>query len=126
MFKLFKSKIEQYTEERVRKLEAERDELADKVFQANEKLKEYKAQTKRAEEEIRHHQKLAEERQELANERFKVKCEAEKDEAIARVKDQYRDKTEDYLNTQISRGEDMFKEVLKRLPNVSARLKGEV
>ena len=85
-----------------------------------------KATKKREEEEIKHHLKLGEEKQKVENERFQLKCEREKEAAIAKVKDEYRDKLEKRLETEIANIKGMYGEILERLPNVNVRLKGDV
>ena len=42
------------------------------------------------------------------------------------MRDNYRDKVEESLERQIEKGEQMYKEILARLPDVNVRLKGDV
>ena len=77
-------------------------------------------------ENIKHLTKLKEEKDAVTAERLKVKMEGEKQEAIAVVKDEYRDKTEKQLTTERDNIKSMYESILARLPNVNieGKLKG--
>ena len=50
----------------------------------------------------------------------------EKNKEIAKVKDEYRDKVEEQLETRAKETKEMYNEILKRLPDVNVKLRGEV
>lgn len=108
-------------------LRAERLNLKDEV--GNLKLKK-----KVEEEDIKHMVKMKEERLDLANEKKQQALEAEfatknasaeleKQQAIGSVKDEYRDKMEVNLVKQVDDMKDMYSEILKRLPDVTVKMK---
>ena len=89
------------------------------------KLKEVQQDKKLEEEDIKHMIKMREEAFEVDKQKFELKCEREKDAAIAKVKDDHRDKLEELLHGQIKDGKELYSEILSRLPNVNVRLKGD-
>jgi 3-hydroxyisobutyrate dehydrogenase-like beta-hydroxyacid dehydrogenase len=106
------------------KLEAEKEDLK-KVIETLEKdkkgLKEevgdLKLKKKMEEEDIKHMVKIDRERKDIELEKEKIKLEGEQAKAIAKVKDEYRDKTEAQLKEQLGGMKDMYGEILGRLPN---------
>jgi len=85
-----------------------------------EELVEVKHQKKIEEEDIKHMVKMKEERTAVENEKKLLEMEREKDKAIAEAKDEFRDKLEGFLQTQVKDTKDMYSEILKRLPDVTA------
>jgi hypothetical protein len=116
------------------KIEADTiDELQDKVISLElerrdlkEEVEDLKLKKKTSEEDIKHMVKMKEERLAIDHERKALALEKEKEQAIATVKDKYRDKTEAYLNEQIKRADGMYAEILERLPNINVNMKGKV
>ncbi len=76
-----------------------------------------------ADDELKTLLKVDEERQKLENERFQMKCTKEKDEAIAEVKDTYREKLEGYLKENLDKGDARFEQILQRLPDARMTFK---
>jgi len=74
------------------------------------------------EEDIKHMVKINEERKDIEIEKEKVKLNGEKATEIAEVKDQYRDKIEANLEGQLGKMDGMYKELLARLPNITAHI----
>lgn len=72
---------------------------------------------KMEEEDIKHMIKIDRERKDIALEKEKVKLEGEKATAIAKVRDTYRDRTEEQLEKQLTDMRGMYGEILERLPN---------
>lgn len=107
-------------------LENERDRLRDEVSDLRSEVKQLKSNKKIEEEDIKHMIKMKEEAVEIDNQKFELKCTGEKNDAIAVVKDTYRDKMEDNLKGQIKGTKDMYSEILKRLPDVNVKLQGKV
>lgn len=103
----------------IRSLEDERDTIVDENRKVKDELAELKQTKKMEDENIRHLVKIKEERLEIQHER-------KTQEAIAKVKDEYRDKQESLLNKQLEQGEKRYAEILARLPDVSVALKGKV
>lgn len=107
-------------------LEHERDKLNDDLLKVRNELAELKQKKKMEDEDIRHLVKLKEGKLDMEHQKRLIEVEGEKDKAIATVKDQYRDKMEAELGKQIDRMQQMYGEILGRLPNVNVRLKGDV
>ncbi len=115
------------------KAEAERDglriekrdlkeEVLDIKMERKTELEDLKLKQKISDDEIKHHIKLKEERQELEYEKKVQVIEREKMDAILKVKDEYRDKTEAQMQEQLTGMKGMYSEILERLPNVNASL----
>ena len=107
-------------------LEDERDGLTDENRKVKDELAELKQKRKMEDEDIRHLVKIKEGKLDLEHQKRQVKLEGEQQQAIATVKDDYRDKLESTLQKQVEDVKDMYGEILKRLPNVNVRLKGDV
>jgi histone H3/H4 len=73
------------------------------------------------EEDIKHMVRLKEEKLAVQNERKQLEREREKETAIFQVKDEYRDKLEKRLQTEVENIKQMYSEILQRLPKVSVR-----
>ena len=110
----------------IQNLEDERDGLTDENRKVKDELAELKQKRKMEDEDIRHLVKIKEEKLDLNHQKKVVESERQQQEAIAKVKDEYRDKQESTLQKQIEDGKKMYAEILARLPNVSVRLKGDV
>lgn len=110
----------------VESLEAERNKLRDERDNAQSELTKFQATKKMEEEEIKHGLKMEQERAKLEKLQHEAKVAKERDEAIGKVKDQYRDKMESELRAQIERANVMYKEILGRLPDVNVKLRGSV
>lgn len=121
MKKATQAKIESSIED----LLEEKIQLKDSVVELRGKLKEVQQDKKLEEEDIKHMIKMREEAFEVDKQKFELKCEREKDAAIAKVKDDHRDKLEELLHGQIKDGKELYSEILSRLPNVNVRLKGD-
>ena len=109
---------DELTEENIRL----KKEILDKEIQLD-RLEERK---KTEEQELKHMIRMKEERNELELEKAKAKIQADANKEVAKVKDQYRDKLEERLMAERDNIEKMCSQILDRLPNVTARLKGEI
>ena len=107
-------------------LEAEVEGLRGDVQKAEHELSTVKHQKKMEDEDIKHMVKISKEKQELELKRKVMDCESEKERAIATVKDEYRDKMESRLQKEVDNMKEMYGQILERLPNVTARLKGDI
>ena len=108
------------------RLEGEIKELRKEARQAKEDLTELKHKKKIEDEDIKHMVKISKEKQELEFKKKVMEVGAEKETAIGEVKDKYRDKLEERLQTEVDNMKEMYGQILERLPNVTARLRGEV
>lgn len=124
MFALFARKASLIRQ--VEDLEKERDKLRDERDNAQGELSKFQATKKMEEEEIKHHLKMEQERAGLERLQHEAKVAKEKDAEVAAVKDKYRDKMENELRDQIKRGEELYKAILARLPDVNVKLRGSV
>jgi predicted metal-dependent hydrolase len=80
-----------------------------------------KNEKKITEEDIKHMVRLKEERMEVANEKKNLERDREKENAIAEVKDNYRDKMEARLQKEVESIKEMYAQILQRLPKVTVR-----
>lgn len=112
--------------QRVNALSDERDELTEQVLELTRKVKELEQDRKIADEDIKHMVKMREERMELEFDKRVVAEEKKTATNIATVKDEYRDKMEIRLQTEVENIKEMYAQILERLPNVTARLKGNL
>ncbi len=112
--------------EQIKSLERERDSLVDRNQGLKNEMEDLKHKKQRESDEIKHIVKMREESLDIAHKKKELEREKAKERAIAEVKDQYRDKVEAGLEKQLERMQKMYGQVLERLPNVNARLKGEV
>lgn len=131
MFDFLKPKNELDLE--VAALKEERDDLKNELNDLREEIVELKTEVKEkeleykvAEEDIKHMVRMKEERQELELEKKKMELERAHQEAVAAVKDQYRNKLETQLKQETVNMKDMYSEILKRLPDVNVKLRGEL
>jgi len=111
----------------------ERLELRNKILdlekerkKLREEVEDLKLKRKIEDEDIKHLVKLSKEKQAIELQKKEMVLEKEKNEVIAKVKDDYRNKLEGFLNQQKNDIKDMYGEILKRLPDINVRLKGDV
>jgi chromosome segregation ATPase len=103
----------------IRGLEEERSGLKREV-------EDLKSKKKIEEEQIKHLVKIKDEKRELEYKGKEMDLEAKKNADVAEVKDKYRDKLEENLIAQKDDIKGMYSEILKRLPDINARLKGDL
>jgi hypothetical protein len=108
---------------KVKGLESDIECLEEDKRKLKEELADLKLKKKMEEEDIKHMVKINNERKEIELEKEKVKLERKSAEEIAKVKDEYRDKTEQQLEKQLSNMKDMYGEILIRLPNYNVNHK---
>lgn len=113
-------------EQEKKALESEVETLREDVRKAKEDLSETKHKKKMEDEDIKHMVKMSKEAGEIDLKKKVMDCEKEKDKTIAEVKDEYRDKMELRLQTEVDNIKEMYGQILERLPNVNARLKGDI
>lgn len=104
-------------------LVVERDRLEKEVRSLKDELATIKHQKKLEEEDIKHLVKIRQEQLEIEHQKKIQACEMEKQTAVASAKDEFRDKLEDMLKTQVKDIKEMYAQILKRLPDVNVRLK---
>lgn len=118
-------KLEKLQQEKV-ELKGEIKKLERDIRSAKDDLADTKHEKKMSDEDIKHMVKMAKEKDELVLQRKIMDAEAEKDAAIATVKDEYRDKMEERLQNEVKGIKEMYGQILERLPNVTARLKADI
>jgi N-acetyl-anhydromuramyl-L-alanine amidase AmpD len=111
---------------RSKELKQQIEALKDERDALKEDIKQLKLDHKLQEEDIKHMVKMTQEKHDIEYERKVMELQRKTDDKIAAVKDTYRDKLEGYLNQQITKTEAMTKEILDRLPNVTAKLNGKL
>jgi hypothetical protein len=103
----------------VKQLKSERRRLKDELADIKAKHRIEEAQTK-------HLVKMREEQLNLELQKKVIEAESEKEQRIAAVKDEYRDKMEKQLSKEAQNIKEMYNQILERLPNINAKLKGEL
>ncbi len=121
---MFKGKLKLV--ERIDKLETTNEFLEKQRRELKEEVEDLKLKKKIEDEDIRHMIKMKEEKLALEQQKKDVDREAKYQEQLAQVKDGYRDKVEEQLETRIKDMGQMYSEILDRLPNVNVKLQGKV
>lgn len=99
----------------IAKLKAEKRTLKDELL-------DLKAQKKIEDEDIKHLVRLTQEKQEVELQKKEMALEKAKNEAIATVKDEYRDKLEINLIAQKDDIKEMYAQILERLPDITSHV----
>ncbi len=123
MLNFFKNEKTKALETQVTELESKCEKLSTERLGLKEEVEDLKLKKKISEEDIKHMVKMKEEKLELAHDKRLQAMVLEKQEEIGKIKDAYRDKTEQALEKQLVIMKEMYVEVLARLPNISAKLK---
>lgn len=105
-------------------IRAERELLLNEQVDLKNEVKQLKLAKKIEEEDIAHMMKMKEEAMEVKQQKFEMECEKKRDADIAAVKDTYRDKLEEFLQTQVKDMKGMYSDILSRLPNINVKLSG--
>jgi len=107
-------------------LRSENDELIRKNRKLRDDLDTLSHEKKIAEEDIKHMVKLKEERLEIEHQKRLNDMVLEKSKDIATIKDEYRDKLEEFLQAQVKDMRKMYEQILNRLPDINVSLKGNI
>lgn len=110
-------------EERIVELRGERERLFDENHNLKTENKTLKVKRQIDEEQIAHKIKMREEQVDLDYKKKLQAAEAKKQEDVAKVKDEYRDKLENELVKRGDELKEMYKEILERLPNVNMAIR---
>ena len=97
------------------------DRLMDYALRNEAAVDVLKQEKKITEEDIKHMVRIKEEKLAIQAEREALERDREKEQAIAAVKDEYRNKLEQRLQTEVDNIRQMYSEILERLPKVSVR-----
>lgn len=122
---------------RIHQLEEERDTIIDnhqhlkqtlqqEINTLKDQLSDLERKRKHEEEDIAHLVKIKESKLDIEFQKRVQENDAAKEKAIAKVKDEYRDKLEKQLREETARIEKMYGEILARLPNINVKLGGKV
>jgi len=111
---------------KMKELEDKKGRLQDEVLDLKQDLALVRNKKKMEEEDIKHMVKMSKEKNEIELKKKIMDVEREQQLAIAKVKDEYRDKLEKRLKTEVDNIKEMYGQILERLPNVTARLKGDI
>ena len=99
------------------------------MFRKKKKIEEQKLEEQKKkieEEDIKHMVKLKEERLEIQSEKKEAERQAVFDNRVAELEQKHNKKIQDNLESQKNDVKEMFGQILKRLPDVNVRLKGDV
>lgn len=121
-----KTEVTGKLEKELEDLKSEHDLKEKEVKRLKEELEELNLKKKMSEEDIKHMVKIDQERRDIEYQKKVMELEVKKNAEIERVRNDYRDKTEKQLETQVANMKEMYKEILGRLPDVNVRLKGTV
>ena len=111
---------------RYRALEKEGVAYVLEIRVLKEQVADLKLQRKIEDEDIKHMVKIKESELDIMHQKKGLELQRKSDEEISRVKDNYRDKLESFLKGQVKDVKEMYGQILKRLPDVNVRLKGDV
>ena len=123
---MFRKKSGKDIIEKLESYETEIKDLRDKKHGLELDIEKIKLEKKNEMEETKHLVKLRDEKRELEFKGKEMDIEAEKERAIAKVKDEYRDKLEKRLITETENIKEMYGQILERLPSIKVGLKGKV
>lgn len=112
--------------EKVDRLTDELDGLIAERRKLKDEIEDLKIKKKTSEEDIKHMVKMREERLELKFEKKQVEADKTLQTKLHEVSNEYRDKTEKQLEKESASMKEMYGQILERLPNVTARLKGDI
>lgn len=111
-------------ETRIQELQKDVDKYFKERLDIKTELEDLKLKRKTEEEDIKHMVRMKEERVAVELEKKTIQLERERDTAIAKVKDEYRDKMEKQLTQETENIKTMYGQILERLPNVNVKLTG--
>jgi len=112
--------------EKVDTMTDELDTLTTERRNLKDEIEDLKVKKKISEEDIKHMVKMREERLELQFEKKQVEADKEYQTKLHNMSNTYRDKAEKQLEKESKDMKDMYGQVLERLPNVTARLTGDI
>lgn len=118
-------RVEQLTDS-VEALLTIRDELTDETSKLKAENKKLKITRTMEDEQIAHKLKMREETCDMNYNKKLIKKDEECANAIAAVKDTYRDKTEKQLEKRGDELKNMYGQILKRLPDVNMAITKEI
>lgn len=103
-------------------LEDNREALKLEISELQMELTQVKNKKKIEEEDIQHHLKLATERNEISLEKAVMANDKKTVNAIAKVKDDYRDKMESRQENELKTIKEMYTQILELVPNLKATM----
>ena len=111
---------------RFRELENDAIDYLKQIRSLREEVADLKLQRKIEDEDIKHMVKIKEGQLDIEFEKRKLQRDRECDAYVTDVKNEYRNKLEGFLKDQVKDVKEMYGQILKRLPDVNVRLKGDV
>ena len=109
-------------ETKLGKLETEVDEMYEERRTLKDEVEDLKIKKKISEEDIKHMVKMREEKSDLEYLKKEVQLEKEHQLKLHEASNEYRDKTEKHLEKQAGEMKEVYTQIMKRLPNISARV----
>lgn len=103
-----------------------KDKLEEELREARNRLKQVNLDRKIEEDDIKHMIKLKTERLELEFQKREAEADRVRQTEIQQVRDTYQARTEAQLQDQLEQTKVMYAQILERLPNISAQLKGTI
>lgn len=117
MFGMKKSELENKIADQKRELKRlEKDAEA-----ARKELETFKHKKKLEEEDIKHMRRIEMEKLKQEAITKEIEMERKKDKEIAVVRNEYRDKLEKRLQTEVDNMKGMYNQILERLPNINVK-----
>ena len=101
-------------------------ELKAEIRKLKEELGGLKLKKKLEEEEIKHLIKMREEESDIRFERKVAEIERKAQDKIAVIKDDFRDKLEQFLTAKADDIKEMYAEIVKQMPDINVKLKGDL
>lgn len=125
-FMWLSGKREEEAGAKVKALETEIDGLRTERRTLKDEVEDLKSKRKVEDEQLKHLLKIKEEKMDLEFQKKVHDAEVKKQNEVAAVKDQYRDKVEAELKSRHSQLQEMYGQILARLPDVNVALSGKV
>ena len=121
-----KNKKEQKLIEQISSLMKDKEELVEEVWDLKNEVKGLKMVKKAEEEDLRHKIRMKEEKNAIELEKEKVVLARAKDDEVLGIREEYRKKLEERLTKEVESIRGMYSEILARLPDVNATLRGKI
>lgn len=116
--------------DKIQAIETEKNDLLKQIWQLKDdkdklgrEIDTLKSKKKIEEEDIKHMIKIKEEAFEIQKQKYSMDNDKKRDDAIGKIKDEYRDKLENWLIQKGKESDQRFVEILARLPNVNMEIK---
>lgn len=114
------------TKRDVQRLKDRINSLEDQLITKKEEIADLKHAMKKIDDEAKHLIKMEKERLEIEKTKMEAQIDARVSDKIDQIREEYRDKVEKNLNSQVANVQTTFQAVLDRLPNVNVNMEANL